>query len=386
MAAMDWGISPGQIAAIGRSYKVNTLNDSKQSHIWRVNPMSSTTDDIRIQQAQPLITPWVLAEELPLSPETASTVSESRRTIEAILAGNDRRVLAIVGPCSVHDPAALLEFAGQFRSACEPLADAVFPVLRVYFEKPRTVVGWKGLINDPDLDGSFHINKGLHLARKVLLDVAELGLAAASEFLDTTLGQYYADLVSFGAIGARTVESQIHRELASGLSMPVGFKNGTNGQIDVAIDAIRSAGHSHWFPSLTKEGTPAILQSGGNPHSYLILRGGKQTGPNYDAQSVHDAAVALAAAELPASLIVDCSHGNSEKDPQRQAIVLSDLCGQIEQGQKAIRGIMLESHLVGGSQPMGDRLVYGQSVTDACLSIEETEPLLQQLAAAVRAA
>lgn len=347
--------------------------------------MTDSTDDIRILKARPLITPWVLAEELPLSDATAAMIAGSRRTIESILAGTDPRVLAIVGPCSVHDPEALLEFAARFKSACAPLGDAIFPVLRVYFEKPRTVVGWKGLINDPDLDGSFHINKGLHLARKVLLDVADMGLAAASEFLDTTFGQYYADLVSFGAIGARTVESQIHRELASGLSMPVGFKNGTNGQIDVAIDAIRSAGHSHWFPSLTKEGTPAILQSNGNPHSYLILRGGRQTGPNYDARSIHDAAAALAAAELPASLIVDCSHGNSEKDPQRQAIVLSDLCGQIQEGQDAIRGVMLESHLVGGNQPLGDDLVYGQSVTDACLALEETTPLLQQLAAAVHA-
>lgn len=346
--------------------------------------MSDTTDDIRIGTARPLTTPWVLAEELPLEGTAAATVAESRRTIEAILAGNDPRVLAIVGPCSVHDPVALLDFARQFKAACEPLDDTIFPVLRVYFEKPRTVVGWKGLINDPDMDGSFHINKGLHQARKVLLDVAELGLPAASEFLDTTFGQYYADLVSFGAIGARTVESQIHRELASGLSMPVGFKNGTNGQVDVAIDAIRSAGHSHWFPSLTKEGTPAILQSLGNPHSYLILRGGKQTGPNYDARSVQEAATALAAAELPASLIVDCSHGNSEKDPQRQAVVLSDLCDQIEQGQRAIRGIMLESHLVGGNQPMGSELTYGQSVTDACLSLDESVPLLQQLAAAAR--
>ena len=292
--------------------------------------MTKPTDDIRIGSARPLITPWVLAEELPLTDNASETVARSRKTIEDILSGNDSRVLAIVGPCSVHDPAALLDFARQFQAACEPLEDAVFPVLRVYFEKPRTVVGWKGLINDPDLDGSFHINKGLHLARQVLLDVAELGLAAASEFLDTTFGQYYADLVSLGAIGARTVESQIHREVASGLSMPVGFKNGTNGQIDVAIDAIRSASHSHWFPSLTKEGTPAILQSRGNPHGYLILRGGKQTGPNYSPEAVSAAASALAGAELPASLIVDCSHGNSEKDPRRQAEVMSSLCEQIQ--------------------------------------------------------
>ena len=348
--------------------------------------MNKTTDDLRIDRAQPLITPWVLAEELPLPATSERAIAGARGTIEAILSGEDPRLLVIVGPCSVHDPGALLDFAGRLKTLCEPLQDALFPVLRVYFEKPRTVVGWKGLINDPDLDGSFHINKGLHLARKVLLDVAELGLPAASEFLDTTLGQYYAELVSFGAIGARTVESQIHRELASGLSMPVGFKNGTTGDIGVAIDAIRSARHGHWFPSLTKEGTPAILHSKGNPHGYLILRGGGITGPNYRAQSVNNAAVALADQSLLPSIIVDCSHGNSEKDPGRQAEVVSDLCDQIEQGQRAIRGVMLESHLVGGSQPVvRDRaLTYGQSITDACLSLEETAPLLQFLAATVR--
>ena len=348
--------------------------------------MSKSTDDIRIGSARPLITPWVLADELPLGVTAAATIASSRRTIEQILAGNDRRVVAIVGPCSVHDPAALLDFAARFKHACTPLEDAVFPVLRVYFEKPRTVVGWKGLINDPDLDGSFHINKGLHLARKVLLDVAELGLPAASEFLDTTFGQYYAELVSFGAIGARTVESQIHRELASGLSMPVGFKNGTNGQVDVAIDAIRSAAHSHWFPSLTKEGTPAMLQSRGNAHGYLILRGGKQTGPNYGAEAINEAAVALNRAELTPSIIVDCSHGNSEKDHRRQAQVMSSLCEQIQGGEQAIKGVMLESHLVEGNQGIGDgaELTYGQSITDACLALEDTVPLLEQLAAAVR--
>lgn len=350
--------------------------------------MSRSTDDVRIASARPLITPWVLAEELPLPESIAADIADARRTIESILANRDPRVLAIVGPCSVHDPGALLDFARQFKAICEPLRDAIFPVLRVYFEKPRTVVGWKGLINDPELDGSFHINRGLHLARKVLLDVNQLGLPAASEFLDTTFGQYYADLVSFGAIGARTVESQIHRELASGLSMPVGFKNGTNGQIGVAIDAIRSARHSHWFPSLTKEGTPAILQSTGNPDGYLILRGGSQTGPNYGAQQVREAAVALAAQDLPASVIVDCSHGNSEKDYRRQAEVLSCLCEQIEQGQEAIRGVMLESHLIAGNQALqpGRALTYGQSITDACLSLADTAVLLELLAAAVRKA
>jgi 3-deoxy-7-phosphoheptulonate synthase len=348
--------------------------------------MTNATDNVRIGKSRPLITPWVLAEELPLEDELADNIALARHNIENILSGNDPRVLAIVGPCSVHDPVALVDFARQFKALCEPLQDAIFPVLRVYFEKPRTVVGWKGLINDPDLDGSFHINKGLHLARKVLLDVNALGLPAASEFLDTTFGQYYAELVSFGAIGARTVESQIHRELASGLSMPVGFKNGTNGQIDVAIDAIRSARESHWFPSLTKEGTPAILQSTGNPDGHLILRGGSRTGPNYHSKDIHDAAVALAARDLPASVIVDCSHGNSEKDFSRQALVMSELCEQIEQGQRAIRGIMLESHLVAGNQPVttGQALTYGQSITDACLSLADTAPLLQLLAAAVR--
>jgi 3-deoxy-7-phosphoheptulonate synthase len=288
----------------------------------------------------------------------------------------------------VHDPEALFEFAGALKAHCDGLSDALLPVLRVYFEKPRTVVGWKGLINDPDLDGSFHINKGLRLAREVLQGVADIGLPAASEFLDTTFGQYYAELVSFAAIGARTVESQIHRELASGLSMPVGFKNATNGDIDVAIDAIRSAKHSHWFPSLTREGSSAILQSSGNPDSYLILRGGKTTGPNYAAAAVSQAASAMAAAELEPGIIVDCSHGNSEKDPARQAIVVADICDQIEQGQSALRGVMLESHLVAGNQPIGPRenLRYGQSITDACLSLEDSLALLDNLAAAVRRA
>lgn len=349
------------------------------------NPEHNTRD-IRILQAQPLITPWVLAEELPLAEAQARSIAEARCSIEAIMSGRDPRLLAIIGPCSVHDPEALLEFAARLKVACEPLKDAILPVLRVYFEKPRTVVGWKGLINDPDLDGSFHINKGLRRARKVLLEVAALGLPAASEFLDTTFGQYYADLVSFGAIGARTVESQIHRELASGLSMPVGFKNGTNGNIQVAIDAIDSASHSHWFPSLTREGTPAILQSSGNPHGYLILRGGGDSGPNYHPQAIQAAAVALSARELMPSLIVDCSHGNSQKNPARQALVISSLCDQLEQGQRAIRGVMLESHLVAGNQPISsrDKLTYGQSITDACLSLTQTLPLLEQLAMAVR--
>jgi len=348
--------------------------------------MSDNTRDLRIRKTLELVTPGRLAEELPLKEAQAREISQGRRAIENVLAGEDHRVLAIVGPCSVHDPVALLDFAQRLKAVCEPLQDAILPVLRVYFEKPRTVVGWKGLINDPDLDGSFQINKGLRIARKVLLDVADLGLPAASEFLDTTFGQYYAELVSFGAIGARTVESQVHRELASGLSMPVGFKNGTYGQIDIAIDAIRSAQYKHWFPSQTREGTSAVLQSAGNPHSYLILRGGKQTGPNYDAVAVQQAADALATHNLAQSLIVDCSHGNSEKDYTRQSKVMASVCHQIESGQKALRGIMLESHLLGGSQTVSvdQALTYGQSITDACLSLDETAPLLEQLADSVR--
>jgi len=346
------------------------------------------TDDLRIIQSQPLVTPAVLCEELPHPDEAAVLVHGARRSIEAILAGSDRRLLCVVGPCSVHDPAAALDYARQLQARVTGFGDALFPVLRVYFEKPRTVVGWKGLINDPDLDASFHINKGLRLARRLLLDVAALGLPAATEFLDTTFGQYYADLVSFGAIGARTVESQVHRELASGLSMPVGIKNRTDGDVEVAIDAIRAAAHPHWFPSLTKEGSPAILRSSGNPHCCLVLRGGKVSGPNHGAAAVGDALQRLRDAGLGTGLVVDCSHGNSGKDPARQAAVAADVASQVRAGQRGIRGVMIESNLVGGSQPLAprERLRYGQSITDACLALEDTLPLLQLLADAVRAA
>jgi 3-deoxy-7-phosphoheptulonate synthase len=346
------------------------------------------TDDLRILQSQPLLPPAVLFDELPHGDAEALVVNHARRSIEAIMRSADRRLLVIVGPCSVHDPAAALDYARQLQAHVAGTEDALFVVLRVYFEKPRTVVGWKGLINDPDLDGSFHINKGLRLARQLLLDVARLGLPAASEFLDTTFGQYYADLVSLGAIGARTVESQVHRELASGLSMPVGIKNRTDGDVRVAIEAIRAAGASHWFPSITKEGSPAILRSSGNEHCYLILRGGSASGPNYTAPAIESALAALAEAGLPRALLVDCSHGNSGKDATRQAVVARTLAAQIAAGQQGIRGVMIESHLVGGTQPIAPReqLRYGQSITDACLSLDHTLPLLQELAAAVRAA
>ncbi|UTW45009.1 3-deoxy-7-phosphoheptulonate synthase [bacterium SCSIO 12696] len=348
--------------------------------------MSSRTDDLRIRHSQPLLAPAILSSELPVPASSAQLIAQSRTTIENILSGKDKRLLVMVGPCSIHDPAAAMDYARQLKEASEKYSDKLFIVLRVYFEKPRTVVGWKGLINDPDLDGSFQINKGLKIARQLLLDVAELGLPAASEFLDTTIGQYYADLVSFAAIGARTVESQIHRELASGLSMPVGFKNRTDGDMQVAVDAIRSASHSHWFPSLTKEGSPAILETSGNPHCYLILRGGNVSGPNYNAESVNTAKAVLEKGGITSNLIIDCSHGNSLKNPENQPLVAEDIAQQREAGETAIRGLMLESHLVGGNQKQvtGEPLTYGQSITDGCLSLANTLPVLERLAATVR--
>jgi 3-deoxy-7-phosphoheptulonate synthase len=347
--------------------------------------MPVTTTDLRIVGSQPLLTPASLARDLPLPDSSAEFIQRSRRTIEEILQGRDPRLLAIVGPCSIHDVAAALDYAAQIREKTASLHDALFPVMRVYFEKPRSVTGWKGLINDPDLDGSFRINKGLHMARELLLQTAAMGLPAASEFLDTTLGQFYAELVSFGAIGARTVESQIHRELVSGLSMPVGIKNRTDGNVKVAIDALRAARHSHWFPSLTHEGAPAILQSSGNDQSYLILRGGNVSGTNYDSDAVARSVALLHEAGLPESVIIDCSHGNSGGDPARQADVIHAVIGQLKEGNRSIRGVMLESHLQGGRQkPENKPLVYGRSITDACLSLDETIPLLQELAETVR--
>lgn len=347
--------------------------------------MPTRTDDLRIRQSQPLLAPTILTSDLPLPEHSAQKISVARNTIEEILGGRDRRLMAMVGPCSIHDPAAALDYAAQLQEASAQFKNELFIVLRVYFEKPRTVIGWKGLINDPDLDGSFHINKGLRMARQLLLDVAELGMPAGSEFLDTTFGQYYADLVSFAAIGARTVESQVHRELASGLSMPVGFKNRTDGDIQVAVDAIRSASYPHWFPSLTKEGSAAILETSGNDQCYLILRGGNRSGPNYGPEAVATAKTILAKGGVAESLIVDCSHGNSGKDPQRQPAVAESVAQQIEAGEKAIRGVMLESHLLGGAQKHspGQPLTYGQSITDACLSLKETLPVLERLASAV---
>jgi len=335
-------------------------------------------DNLRISQTHPLISPAVLEEELPSSRETAELVETSRETIRAILRGEDERLLVVVGPCSIHDPAAAKEYADRLAPLSRTVSGSIYCVMRVYFEKPRTVVGWKGLINDPDLDESFRINKGLRLARQVLLDVNRAGLPAATEFLDTTFGQYYTDLVSWGAIGARTVESQIHRELASGLSMPVGLKNRTDGDVQVAIDAVRAASQRHLFPSLTKEGAPAILETRGNPDCHLVLRGG--TKPNYDAPSIESAQSLLESNGLPPAVMVDCSHANSDKDPMRQPEVARAVVEQRANGNEGIRGIMLESHLMAGRQDTNGPLAYGQSITDACLGFDDTRTLLMELA------
>ena len=337
------------------------------------------TDDLRIVKTRPLLAPAILAEEIPLTDTASTKVYETRRAIEAILDGKNERLLVVVGPCSVHDTKAALEYASKLKPIADALSDALLIVMRVYFEKPRTIVGWKGLINDPDLDESYHINKGLRLARQLLADLLELGVPAGTEFLDTTFGQFYADLISWGAIGARTAESQIHRELASGLSMPVGIKNRTDGNVQVAVDAIQAARSRHLFPSLTKEGAPAILETTGNPYAHLVLRGGSETGPNFDTASIQSAVQLLRAVQLPENLMIDCSHGNSEKDPARQ-IEVADAVMQNLRGSP-IRAVMVESHLIAGRQ--NAPVTYGQSITDACLGFEETEALLYRLADAI---
>jgi len=347
--------------------------------------MPAQTSDLRIRAQKPLIAPAVLADELPLSEASAGLVAQARREVAAIVTGADDRLLVVVGPCSIHDPAAALEYAARLRAVVPLYAGELLPVMRVYFEKPRTVVGWKGMINDPHLDDSFQINAGLRMARRLMLGVVDLGLPVATEFLDTTLGQYYAELVAWGAIGARTVESQVHRELASGLSMPVGFKNRTDGDVQVAVDAIRSARHPHWFPSLTREGAPAVMGTAGNEHTHLVLRGGAG-GPNFSAEHVAAATALLAKNGLPPHLMIDCSHANSGKDANRQPEVAAALAVRIAAGERAIAAVMLESNLLGGAQDYRARpLVPGRSITDACLAWEHTLPVLANLSEAVKA-
>ena len=346
--------------------------------------MFESTDDLRIAQLRPLIPPAILMEELPLSEKASQTVAATRRALDAILTEEDDRLAVVVGPCSIHDPEAALEYGRFLLEKATALSGELCIIMRVYFEKPRTTVGWKGLINDPHLDGSFDINNGLRMARGLLAQLADMGLPAGSEFLDTISPQFIADLICWGAIGARTTESQIHRELASGLSMPVGFKNGTDGNVQIALDAIGAACHSHHFLSVTKQGISAIVETAGNVHCHLILRGGSR-GPNYDAASVGAAADKLRAAELPHRIMVDCSHGNSDKDHKRQPAVARDVAQQVAAGARDIFGVMLESHLVEGNQKQqaGSELVYGQSITDACIGWEDTVAVLEELAAAV---
>ncbi len=344
------------------------------------------TDDLRIEQLRPLIPPAILMEEFPVGEKSSETVARGREQAHAILHGEDDRLLVVVGPCSVHDPDAALDYAGRLRAAADRHARDLLLVMRVYFEKPRTIVGWKGLINDPHLDESFAINEGLRKARRFLVEVAELGLPAGSEFLDPISPQFIADLVSWGAIGARTSESQVHRELASGLSMPVGFKNATNGNVQIAIEAILSAQHPHQFLSVTKQGVAAIVSTRGNHDCHLILRGGSD-GPNFDADSLARIGAALGKAGLPDRVVIDCSHANSSKDPVRQAEVTLAVAKQVAEGNRAIIGLMLESFLEEGRQDVkpGQPLTYGKSITDACMSWERTEPLLDALAASARA-
>ena len=344
------------------------------------------TDDLRITGLKPLISPAVLAYYLPLTEQASELVAGTRAQADAILQGEDDRLLAVVGPCSIHDPAAARQYGGKLRQQAERLQDDLLLIMRVYFEKPRTTVGWKGLINDPGMDGSFDINQGLRDARGILLDLANMGMPAGTEFLDTISPQYIADLIAWGAIGARTTESQIHRELASGLSMPVGFKNGTGGSIQIALDAIQSASHPHHFLSVTKQGVSAIFSTAGNASCHLILRGGK-TGPNYEQACIEKAAAMLRAQHLTESVMVDCSHGNSLKDFRNQPLVAHNVARQIAAGSKVITAVMIESNLVEGNQPLTSNmaaLVRGQSVTDACLGWDDTVTTLDVLAAAVR--
>ncbi|HHT0767185.1 TPA: 3-deoxy-7-phosphoheptulonate synthase AroG [Salmonella enterica subsp. enterica serovar Enteritidis] len=347
--------------------------------------MNYQNDDLRIKEINELLPPVALLEKFPATENAANTVAHARKAIHKILKGNDDRLLVVIGPCSIHDPAAAKEYAARLLALRDELQGELEIVMRVYFEKPRTTVGWKGLINDPHMDNSFQINDGLRIARKLLLDINDSGLPAAGEFLDMITPQYLADLMSWGAIGARTTESQVHRELASGLSCPVGFKNGTDGTIKVAIDAINAAGAPHCFLSVTKWGHSAIVNTSGNGDCHIILRGGKA--PNYSAQHVAEVKEGLIKAGLTPQVMIDFSHANSCKQFQKQMEVCADVCQQIAGGEKAIIGVMVESHLVEGNQSLasGQPLTYGKSITDACIGWEDTDALLRQLSAAVKA-
>ena len=348
--------------------------------------MFHTTEDIHIQWTKVVLPPVFLEEERPVSETASATIFDSRNEIVDILNGRDHRLLALAGPCSIHDTRAAREYAALLKTAIGEFSADLRIVMRVYFEKPRTTVGWKGLINDPHLDQSYKINDGLRLARHLLLDLAEMGVPAGTEFLDMISPQYIAGLVSWGAIGARTTESQVHRQLVSGVSCPVGFKNATSGDVQVAIDAVLSAAHSHVFMGLTKQGQSAILATTGNPDCHIILRGGRNK-VNYTADCVAETAAQMEKAGIAPRIMIDCSHANSNKDYTRQAIVCRDVCGQVAAGDRRIIGVMLESNLVAGAQELvsGRQLVYGKSITDACIDWPETYTLLKELAAAARA-
>lgn len=347
--------------------------------------MPALTDDTRINTLKELVSPQKLLTDIPIDEDLANCVADARKQLHHVLHGEDDRLIVVVGPCSIHDPEAAIEYGRRLKPLADRLADDLLIVMRVYFEKPRTTVGWKGLINDPDLDNSFRINKGLHLARQLLVDLNRMGLPTGTEYLDLISPQYLADLIAWGAIGARTTESQTHRELASGLSCPVGFKNATDGDVQVAVDAIGAALRPHHFLSVTKEGQSAIFETTGNEDCHIILRGGRS--PNYDMFSVDDACDLLSKAGLPPRLMIDASHANSRKIPARQVDVAADIATQIARGNQAIVGIMLESFLEEGRQDVlaGQELVYGQSITDPCMAWDTTELVLENLADAVSA-
>ena len=343
------------------------------------------TDDLRILDIKPLASPAQVMGDLPASDAIGALVSDSRQTIHRILHGDDDRLVVVIGPCSIHDPVAAMDYARRLAAQRDRFAGQLEIVMRVYFEKPRTTVGWKGLINDPHLDGTFWIDEGLPLARKLLLEVNALGLPAAVEFLDVTTPQYLADLVAWGAIGARTTESQIHREMASGLSCPIGFKNGTDGNLRIAVDAVKAASQPHHFLAIGKDGRAAIAATRGNDDSHVVLRGGKA--PNYDAAGVAAACAELASSGLRQTLIIDVSHANSGKKPENQPAVTRDVAAQVAAGDQRIAGVMIESHLVAGRQDLveGQPLTYGQSITDGCIDWDTSVELLEELALAVEA-
>jgi 3-deoxy-7-phosphoheptulonate synthase len=368
----------------------NRLSLTKLANIADRNISDETTDqlktsDLHVVETCPLLAPVEVKAELPITNAIAKVVSEARARIRNILNGSDRRLLVVVGPCSIHDVKAAREYAEKLAKFRGEVSDALEIVMRVYFEKPRTTIGWKGLINDPHLNGTFDINYGIQMARGLLLDVAKLGLPSATELLDPIVPQYLADLISWTAIGARTTESQTHREMSSGLSMPVGFKNGTDGSIDVAINALLSARQPHRFLGVNNDGRASIVTTTGNPDGHIVLRGGKQ-GPNYDHAHVEAIANRLRDRQLAPYLMIDCSHDNSGQDYKNQPIVLQDICEQVRDGQESIVGIMLESHLNRGKQPLKDlaKLEYGKSITDGCINFETTTEVLTDLANAVR--